>query len=133
MELINNQDKPNNSKETVKTNNLPKDNIWRNTERLANVKAPEPKAVLIINKEEDSQKNTEAQNIVEKVVLENEIPLEKSHLNKSGDMVLVCKSTEIRDELKQLVETAKKDISMNSPKTKQVPVTIVGFPKSYEK
>ena len=133
MELINNQDKPNNSKETVKTNNLPKDNIGRNTERLANVKAPEPKAVLIINKEEDSQKNTEAQNIVEKVVLENEIPLEKSHLNKSGDMVLVCKSTEIRDELKQLVETAKKDISMNSPKTKQVPVTIVGFPKSYEK
>ena len=134
MELLSNQDKSKNDKETIVTTNyLSKDNIWSNSERLANVKAPEPKSVLIINKDGDSQKNIETQNIVEKIVVDNDITLAESHKRKDGDLVLVCKSEEERNELKNLVEIANMEIQMNAPKSKQASITLVGLSRAFNK
>ena len=65
---------------------LPTDNIWADTNRLATVKAPEPKSVLVISKDNDSQKHIENQSVIEKIVMDNEIPLTKTH---RSDTVLV--------------------------------------------
>ena len=82
---------------------LPKDNIWADAERLERLKAPEPKAVLVINKDANENKNLENQNIIEKLVLDNAIPLTDSHKRESGDMVLVGENKSARDTLKDLV------------------------------
>ena len=42
--------------------------------------------------------------IIEKTVVENHIPLKETFTNRTGDLVLVCESTEKRDELKALVQ-----------------------------
>ena len=104
----------------------PKDNLWANKERLATVRAPKPRARLIINKENDALKNAEAHKVVEKVLMDNEIPLAESRQSKDGDLVLTCESTAARDELKNLVLEANQEITMSSPKTKQLSITIVG-------
>ena len=115
---------------TRKQNILPEGNIWANKERLEVVKAPEPKAALVISST-DPAKNALAQDIVEKVVVENSISLAESRKNNNGDLVLVCQSTEARDELRSLVQTANKDIPMNSPKAKHLSITLVGLGKAY--
>ena len=90
--------------------------IWFDKERLKTVKAPEPKAVLVISNTQDSQKNTENHNTIEKALIDNEIALSKSYKNKTGDLVLVCESEEARDRLKNLVENNNGDIEMSTPK-----------------
>ena len=101
---------------------LPKDNIWADAKRLESVKAPEPKAVLLINKDADLNKNKANQNVIEQIVMDNEIPLTDSHKNESGDIVSICENREARDNLKTLVENTDVGITM-SPKAK---LTIVG-------
>ena len=118
--------------ETVKKV-VPKDNIWADKERLAKVKAPEQKAVLVINKSADPEKDATNKEAVEKIVVENAISVAKSHKNKEGDLVLVCPTEEARNELRSLVETTNEDIQMNSPKTKQHSITIVGLSKKMSK
>jgi hypothetical protein len=97
------------------------------------VRAPEPRARLIINKENDALKNAEAHKVVEKVLIDNEIPLAESRQSKDGDLVLTCESTAARDELKNLVLEANQEITMSSPKTKQLSITIVGQQEEYSK
>ena len=115
-----------------KVANQEKYSIWFDKERLKSVKAPEPKAVLVINATPDSQKNTENRNAIEKVVMDNGISLTETYENRSGNLVLVCESQEARDRLKNVVENGNQGIEMSSPKTKQKPITIVGLPKSYK-
>ena len=124
------KDKMKSETKTRKQNILPEGNIWANKERLEVVKAPEPKAALVISST-DPVKNALAQDIVEKVVVENSMSLLESRKNNNGDLVLVCQSTEARDELRSLVQTANKDIPMNSPKAKHVSITLVGLGKAY--
>ena len=112
---------------------LPKDNIWADAERLERLKAPEPKAVLVINKDANENKNLENQNIIEKLVLDNAIPLTDSHKRESGDMVLVCENKSTRDKLKDLVQKTDDGITTTSPKAKLVPITIVGLPRECTK
>ena len=114
----------------AKNKEMKVDSIWDNKERLANVRAPEPKAVLVINKSDDTNKNIENHEIIEKAVMDNDISLSKSYENETGDLVLVCESQEARDKLKTAVEIAKQDITMSSPKTKFIPINIVGLTKS---
>ena len=111
---------------------VPKNNIWSDKERLATVKAPEPKAVLVISGSSDAGKDQETHELVERVVVENEIPLKESHKNKEGDIVLVCESKTARDELRDLVRIADSELEINSPNSKQIPITLVGLPKNYE-
>ena len=127
-ELLN--EKSNAAKQEV--SHVTHDSIWFDKERLAKVKAPEPKAVLVINKCENSQENSENLEIVEKAVMENEIQLSETYENNAGDLVLVCSNQESRDKLKNVVHEANQGITMNSPKAKLKPVTIVGLPKAYK-
>ena len=109
-----------------------KNSIWSDSEKLAKVKAPPSKAALVIPKVTDERLNTENKSIIEKTVIDNHIPLTETYTNKAGDLVLVCESSENRDKLKNLVQTAKQDISMNAPKTKHQSITIVGMEREYD-
>ena len=111
----------------------PINNIWFDKERLDEVKAPEPKAVLVINKTPDHQTNEETREIVEQVVTNNNVSLRNSHTNNDGDLVIVCESKEARDELKDLVHEADESIKMNSPSVKLNTITLVGLQKAYDK
>ena len=110
-----------------------KENLWANKERLATVRAPEPKAKLIISKENDESKNAETHKVIERVLIENEISLAESRQSKEGNLVLTCESRSARDELKNLVLEANQEITMSSPKTKQQSITIVGLPNDSTK
>ena len=100
---------------------------------MASVRAPEPKAKLIISKDTDSEKNAVTHKMIERVLLENEISLAESRQSKEGDLVLTCETAAARDELQNLVQTASRDITMSAPKTKQQSITIVGLPNDYSK
>ena len=109
---------------------LPNDNLWANKERLATVRAPEPKARLIISKGRDSEVTHK---VIERVLVENEIPLAESHQNKEGDLVLTCETETARNELQDFLRIASHDIAMSAPKAKQQSITIVGLPNEYSK
>ena len=106
--------------------------IWFNKERLATVKAPEVKAVLVVSKSENLQRESENHGIIEKAVMDNNIPLSDTYENKSGDLVIVCESEDARDKLKTAVESTHQHIGMSSPKPKKKPITIVGLPRNQE-
>ena len=109
-----------------------KSSIWNDTEKLATVKAPPSTAVLVLPKISDPDTHNENKAIVEKAVIDNDIPLRETFTNKQGDLVLVCESTERRDELKTLVHTVKQDIGLNTPKPKDHSITIVGMAREYD-
>ena len=111
----------------------PRENLWSNKERLQTVRAPEPKARLVISKDMDANKNLETRKTIEKVLIENEISLAETHQNKDGDLVLTCESKAAREELKQLVQTASQEIVMSSPTPKQESISIVGLSNEYTK
>ena len=71
--------------------------------------------------------------MIERVLIENEIPLEQTHQNKDGDLVLTCESKAVRDELKDLVQMANEQVEMRTPNAKHKPITIVGLPTKYSK
>ena len=108
-----------------------KRSIWNDAEKLSTVKAPPSSAVLVIPQVPDRAAHNANRTIVERTVVENQIPLKETFTNKQGDLVLVCESTEKRDQLKELVHSAKDDISMNTPKPKQNSITIVGMTREY--
>ena len=125
--------KSKNTEKDVKSNSNGNENsIWFDKERLKTVKAPEPKAVLVISKTLDQEKNIENREAVEKVVMDSAISLSESYENRSGDLVLVCESQDARDKLKVLVESNNQEIEMTTPKVKSKPITIVGLPKAYK-
>ena len=108
-----------------------KKSIWNDTEKLATVKAPPSTAVLVLPKIPNQETHSANKTIIEKTVIDNQIPLKETYTNREGDLVLVCESTEKRDELKTLVQTVKQDIKMNTPKPKQHSITIVGMAREY--
>ena len=108
-------------------------NIWEDKEKLESVKAPPPKAVLVIKGSEDPSQNDANRNKVEKTIIENNIPVMKSYQKKSGDLVVYCDSVEKRNELKNKVESANGDIVMITPVEKRASITIVGLREEYNK
>ena len=108
-----------------------RNSIWNDAEKLSTVKAPPSAAALVVPKIPDQRAHSANQTIIEKTVVENQIPLKETYTNKSGDLVLVCESTEKRDELKNLVHTAKQDITMTTPKVKHQSITLVGLAREY--
>ena len=105
--------------------------FWSDVVKLDKASAPPSKALLVIPKNPDVQAHNENRDIIEKTIVDNQIPLKETFTDKSGALVLVCESTKKRDELKNLVQTAKVDIPMNSPKVKRNPITIVGLGREY--
>lgn len=106
-------------------------NFWNDTEKLSKVRAPPSAAVLVVPKIPDQTAQEANKMVIEKAVVDHHIPLKETFTNKSGDFVLVCESAERRDELKTLVQTAKGDIALNTPKAKEHSITIVGMSREY--
>ena len=50
-------------------------NIWADTERMANVKAPAPTSVLVVKKVNDEVKRQENQKVVEDAIMENDVSI----------------------------------------------------------
>ena len=74
--------------------------------------------MLVILANQDKQAESNNKSIIEKTLLENSISLKDSFTNQAGALVLLCQSVEERDELKNLVRTAKEDINLSIPKEK---------------
>lgn len=107
--------------------------IWNDKDKLATVKAPPSKSVLIIKKTENIETDNANKENIENTIMTNNIPVSKSFKNRTGDLVLVCESTDSRDELKNLVASANDQIVMNTPSVKRPSVSIVGLPREYKK
>ena len=67
------------------------------------------------------QRESENHGIIEKAVMDNNIPLSDTYENKSGDLVIVCESEDARDKLKTAVKSTHQHIGMSSPKPKKKP------------
>ena len=65
--------------------------------------------------------------------LPNNIGLQKSYTNKSGELVLVCDSKESRDNLSTIVDSIDNTIPTKRPTGKRPTIAIVGLHKDYTK
>ena len=129
--LKNNQNKqPRNSdsKPTLKPNT-----IWQDKEKLATVKAPVPRSVLVVKNTNDVEKDCSNLSKVEAAMKDNDISVSQSYKNKSGDLVVVCETKDIRDELKNIVSSSNTEMILNAPSERRPSITIVGLPKEYSK
>ena len=120
-------------KEKVSKVEKPVENIWRDAERLASVKAKPAESVLVISKGIDSSTDKNNMDLVENMVVEGKVPVKKSFKNRNGNLVVVCESEESRDALVTQVSEMNSDIEMKTPKENRPAVSIVGLSKSYEK
>ena len=107
--------------------------IWFNKEKLEAVKAPPVPSVLVVAKMNEVDKDRQNIDIVEKAIMDNNISLQKSYTNKSGELVLVCDSKESRDNLSTIVESIDNTIPTKRPTGKRPTIAIVGLHKDYTK
>lgn len=105
--------------------------IWFNKERLETVKAPPAPSVLVVGKTNEEDKDQKNMEVVEKVIMENNIGLQKSYKNKSGELVIVCNSKESRDNLSNIVDSIDESIPTKSPNGKRPTIAVVGLYKEY--
>ena len=104
-------------------------NVWLDPERLKGIKAPQAKPMLVLNKRGDENNSS-----IEKVILDNKIPVTKSYKNNEGDLVLVCDSENSRDKLQNMIKSSDETLKMSPMTSKQlIPITIVGFTKEFSK
>ena len=75
-------------------------------------KVEKMKSVLVVKKQDGQKENLDK---LEQTVVDNNIPLTNSFVNKNGDKVLVCPSVEVRDNLKAHVQTVCPGVSLESP------------------
>ena len=101
-------------------------------EKLETVKAPPPKSVLIVKKAGD-EKTKENKDVVENAIMSNSIAIVDSYKNTSGDLMVVCESDEVGDELSNIVKLSKAEIVLGTAKELKPGITIVGLPKEYTK
>ena len=89
--------------------------VWNDEEKLATVKAPPQNSVLVIKKSITNEQNVEIQDQVRQIMIQNNIPVTQSLMNKSGDMVMVCETQDDRDKMKNLMSNSNQEIVMNAP------------------
>lgn len=106
---------------------LPDDNIWKDSKRIAKFKLKSPDSLLILNTTGNKNEDENNVRIVENVVIEKNIKIDKSFNDKEGNLVVVCSSEVARQKLKQEVEGHK--ICCKSPKAKSTVISIVGMKK----
>jgi hypothetical protein len=107
--------------------------IWFNNERLKKVKAPTGPSVLVVGKTNDAQRDTKHMEVVQKVIMDNDVTLQKSYKNKNGELVIVCDSKEARDNLSNIVNSIDDNIPTKSPNGVRPTISIVGLYKEYTK
>ena len=79
------------------------DNVWFDSEKLANsaVKKAKPAEVaLVVNKADDIDAKKSNTKMVENAVIDSNDQVKKSFKDKKGNLIVVCKSMEARDALK---------------------------------
>ena len=91
-------------------------NPWLNPAEMASVKSA---SALVINKTVDDETTKTNVNLVENLVVANRIPIKKSFEDNDGNLVVVCNSTEARDELKNQVAASNEDIRMKDTQRKK--------------
>ena len=108
-------------------------NIWNDEDKLAKIKAPPAKSILIVKNVQECERNKADQATVETTIMENNTPVFQYYKNKSGDTVIICEDNESRDEIQNLVSLSNDAIEMSSPVEKMPSVSIVGLPREYSK
>ena len=97
------------------------------------VKAPTATSVLVVKKAEDEEKRRENKNMVETAIMQSDISVVESYQNKSGDLMVVCESENIRNQLKDIVISADDEVVVSAPRGIRHSITIVGLDKEYQK
>ena len=108
------------------------DNVWLNPEKLATVKAKPAEALLVVKKDENPEAEKSNMKMIETAVINKRIPVNKSFKDRKGDLVVVCKTTEARDELKKQVSALNNNIEMKTPREKRPTISIVGLNENYK-
>ena len=96
--------------------------IWHNEEKLKALKVPPAEPMLVLNK-----RGSENNAALDKAIIENKIPVTKAYQNKSGDLVVVCKNSDSRDNLKKLIENSDSSVAVKAVSSKNPGITIVGL------
>ena len=102
------------------------DNIWFDSERLAKTKIPPVQPMLVMEKNDNVSNQS-----IQKIIVDNDIPVTKTHKNNAGNLVLVCSSAESRDKLKKLGSDG--NLELKSVIGKKENITIVGMSKLFTK
>lgn len=108
-------------------------NPWFDKQNWGSVKAPPAPSVLVISKHNDVDKNKENLKVVEKKVMDNNIPLQKTFKNKKGDLCMVLNSAKTRDDLSVLVNQEGSDIVVEKRDRSNLTVSIVGLTEESDK
>ena len=103
--------------------NIDQANPW-----FSQSKVEKMKSVLVVKKQDGQKENLDK---LEQTVVDNNIPLTNSFVNKNGDKVLVCPSVEVRDNLKAHVQTVCPGVSLESPGVRLPTIAIVGLSRDY--
>ena len=100
---------------------------------MTSMKAPPEKSVPVLKKSASPQQNGAIQEKVQQTMVQNNIPLSRSLINKEGDTVMICETKDDRDKLKDLLSNSDEQIEMSAPAEKRPSITIFGLKKEYEK
>ena len=92
------------------------------------MKAPPSESVLVVNNAHNANNDS-----VEKVIMDNAIPVTKTYKNNAGNLVLVCDNIDTRDKLKEKIASSNEEIRMKEVSNKRPSITIVGLSKCYKK
>ena len=60
--------------------------IWQDKNKLASIKAPPEKSVLVVKNPKNVTTNVSNQTRIEKAIMDNNIPVSQSYKNRSGDI-----------------------------------------------
>ena len=110
-----------------------KQNVWHDKDRIKSVKVPQAKSVLIVKKREDETENKAARENIDKVIVENKLPVASSFTNRNGNLVVVCNTKNERNTLKDLVKARDRELEVSAPKETRCSITIVGLKEEYGK
>ena len=108
--------------------NAKKDNIWFDKERLASTKVAPAKPLLVVNNIQESSNGS-----IEKVIVDNGIPVTNSYRNNAGALVLECDNPDSREKLRTAIASSTETVQMKSISGKKPSVTIVGLSQQYSK
>ena len=77
--------------------------------------------------------STEINASVEKAIMDNNIPVTNTFKNKTGDLIVVCDTSDSRDELQRIIRSNTENATMKPVTLKKPSITIVGLNKQYSK
>lgn len=104
------------------------DNIWFDKEKLASTRVAPAKPLLVVNNIEESNNGS-----IEKVIVDNGIPVTNSYRNSMGALVLECDDPASREKLRTAIASSSTEAQMKSIQGKKPSVTIVGLSQQYSK